>query len=606
MYRCVLSEEVVSDLCLKFRCLRVLSLSGYKSIKQLPDSIGGLRHLRHLNLSSTSISRLPESVCKLYNLQTLELHSCKTLTKLPDDFHRLINLRYLDASWSNLEELPESLSMLQNLQTLKLANCSSLTKLPKDFHNLTNLRYLDVKGSGLVDMPTHMGRMKSLETLSAFTVGIDNGKMIGELGGLSHLRGALHLKKLRNVLKAEDALEANLKEMKYLERLILEWDDDETGDSNHEMDVLDNLCPNSALKELEIKNYGGTKFPNWVFDPPLCNVVDVRLLKCKHCNRLPPLGQLPSLKFLWIEEFDAVVKVGPELFGNGSSTMKPFASLKVLRFYKMSNWEEWSMVAEDAEAFPKLRKLSLFDCKKLTGDLRCFLPSLTELSINKCPQLSSSLPEMPNVSKLKLVDCDKLTGGCHVVESFECLQYLQISTSFDSATCRSLPGSLKTLVIRGCKNLEFPLPHSYHCPDLTDLRTYDCEKLITSGMSWNLQGLPNLTNFTISCSECENHLVSFPEEGLLPSTITNLRICNLKRLKTLDNNGLQQLTSLTSLFISNCTNLQTIPEEGFPHSLESLRIQGCPLLEKKCEREGEYWNKISRIPRSVIDRELIN
>ena len=254
------------------------------------------------------------------------------------------------------------------------------------------------------------------------------------------------------------------------------------------------------------------------------------------------------------------------------------------------------MVPEDAEAFPKLRRLSLRNCKKLTGDLRRFLPSLTELSIDTCPQLSSSLPEMPVVSRLTLVDCDKLTGGCHVVESFECLQYLKISTSLDSTTCRSLPASLKMLVISGCKILEFPLPHSYHCPNLTGLSIYNCENLITSGMSWNLQGLPNLTNFSISCSECENHLESFPEEGLLPSTITNLRISNLNRLKTLDNNGLQQLTSLTSLSIDNCPNLQTIPQEGFPHSLKDLSINSCPLLEKKCEREGSIGTRFLASP----------
>ncbi|GMN60954.1 hypothetical protein TIFTF001_030062 [Ficus carica] len=240
-----------------------------------------------------------------------------------------------------------------------------------------------------------------------------------------------------------------------------------------------------------------------------------------------------ELKVLWIREFDAVVKVGPELLGNRSSTVKPFESLEVLEFSKMSNWEEWSMVAEDAGAFPKLRRLSLFEyCKKFTGNLRRFLPSLTELSIEECLQLSSSLPEMPVISTLTLVDCNKFDGGIHVLESFECLQYLQISTSLDSTTCRSLPASLKTLVISQCKNLEFPLPHSYHCPNLNELRIYNCENLITSGMSWNLQGLPNLTNFTISCFGCENHLVSFPEEGLLPSTITNLRISGLQRLKT--------------------------------------------------------------------------
>ena len=133
-----------------------------------------------------------------------------------------------------------------------------------------------------------------------------------------------------------------MKEKKYLEELKLEWDD-ETGDSNHEMDVLDNLWPNSALKKLQIKIYGGIEFPDWLVDPSFCNIVDVRLWNCKHTNCLTALGKLSFLKFLWIGEFDAVVKVGHELFGNRSSTVKPFASLEVIEIFKMSKGEEWSL-----------------------------------------------------------------------------------------------------------------------------------------------------------------------------------------------------------------------------------------------------------------------
>ncbi|PNY16226.1 disease resistance rpp13-like protein 1-like, partial [Trifolium pratense] len=38
---------------------------------KLPDSIGELKHLRSLEVSDTEITRLPESICSLYNLQTL-------------------------------------------------------------------------------------------------------------------------------------------------------------------------------------------------------------------------------------------------------------------------------------------------------------------------------------------------------------------------------------------------------------------------------------------------------------------------------------------------------------------------------------------------------
>jgi hypothetical protein len=66
---------------------------------------------------------------------------------------------------------------------------------------------------------------------------------------------------------------------------------------------------------------------------------------------LPPLGQLPSLQDLSIVGLDGVVKVGPEFYGSGSSSMKPFGALKVLKFSDMLKWEEWFSFDAQNEGF---------------------------------------------------------------------------------------------------------------------------------------------------------------------------------------------------------------------------------------------------------------
>ena len=147
------------------------------------------------------------------------------------------------------------------------------------------------------------------------------------------------------------------------------------------------------------------------------------------------------------------------------------------------------------------------------------------------------------------------------------------------------------------------------------LRSLDikcCDKLVASRMTWNLQRLPNLKKFRIiGISRYEEmepvrcvgsgparyqDVQSFPEEELLPATLSALWISKFPCLKSLDRNGLQKLTSLKYLCIFGCPKLQIIPKEGLPTSLRHLNIFGCPLLEKKCNKKnGKYWSKINHI-----------
>lgn len=61
------------------RSIRVLDLS-YSYMRQLPDAISHLIHLRYLDLYGNNLYSLPESLCRLYHLQALIV---------PDACHRL-------------------------------------------------------------------------------------------------------------------------------------------------------------------------------------------------------------------------------------------------------------------------------------------------------------------------------------------------------------------------------------------------------------------------------------------------------------------------------------------------------------------------------------
>ncbi|XP_062114876.1 putative disease resistance RPP13-like protein 1 [Humulus lupulus] len=368
-------------------CLRVFSLSE-SSIKMLPDSIGMLKHLRYLDLSFTVIEELPDTVCNLYNLQTLLLEGCTRLTTLPKRIGELINLRHLCPP-PFLIERPQ------------------IGKMSSDI---------------CVDKKTKFS-MKQLQRL----------KILPE---------TLRISGLENVADVKDALEAELKNKKSVNKLILRWGINHAADyskSQKEREVLGQLEPHANLKELEIHNYKGTTFPDWFGSHLLSNMVTVSLYKCKHCFILPPLGQLPSLKHLMISDFASVLRIGSEFYSISGTI--PFRCLESLHLELMPELREWLFIEGEVEGgvFPLLKELELKDCPRLKVSLPNYLPSLRKLVIDECDQLLPLLPRaqqmdaaFPSLDTIRISECQGqeifLEGG--------------------------LPSSLKEIVICSCENLE--------------------------------------------------------------------------------------------------------------------------------------------------------
>ncbi|KAL7203516.1 hypothetical protein ACSBR2_016738 [Camellia fascicularis] len=92
---------------------------------------------------------------------------------------------------------------------------------------------------------------------------------------------------------------------------------DDSQDGRAEKEVLDMLRPHKNLKELHIKGYLGTGFPTWIGDPLFSNMADLSLDNCGNCASLPPLGQLPSLKKLYIKGMSVLKHVGCAFYGQG-------------------------------------------------------------------------------------------------------------------------------------------------------------------------------------------------------------------------------------------------------------------------------------------------
>ncbi|KAL6288799.1 hypothetical protein ACE6H2_006309 [Prunus campanulata] len=611
---CYLSKKVVQDLLSSHRCLRVLSLSRYRNVTQLPDSIKNLIHLRYLDLSRTTIERLPGVVCSLYNLQTLRLSRCYSLVEFPADMRKLINL-----------------------QSLMLEDCWSLAKLPVDITELISLYHLDVSGTKITEMPSQMSRLKSLRTLTAFVVGKSTGSTIGELGELPHLRGKLSILNLQNVVDAKDAVQANLKNKKDLKELKFGWGDEDLDDSEKVRDVLDKLQPSISLEKLTIEFYGGTNFPNWVGDSCFSNIQVMCLRDCKYCWSLPPVGGLPALKELYIERMNFVKIISVEFYGrNGASLIQPFQSLEKLEFEEMAEWEEWVPSGSGGPDFPRLKVLVVKKCPKLRGSLPCDLPCLKKLSVDGCGVLHDQRATATTSSSTSLnynsLEELKIEDGCQTgllslletellselyienLDDIQCLpniNRLQRLTLWDCPTLSSfpkdgLPTSLTSLTIVGCRILEF-LPQEM----LAKLTSLDYFWILNSCDS--MRSFPKLTTLEIGyCDNLESlclieegavlshlnrldvyncpNLVSFPQGGLPTPNLTSLRVDECEKLESLPER-IHTLTALGNLSISNLPNLESIAEDGgLPPNLRDFRIQNCERLRASSSSVGDYCN----------------
>ncbi|GMY19789.1 Mitogen-activated protein kinase kinase 4 [Fagus crenata] len=315
-------------------------------IKLVPrDLFLRLNLLRALKLSQTHISQLPSSIANVKSL------------------------RYIDVSETPIITLPESIGSLHKLLTLKLRGCTCFVALPKGMKNLTKLQHLDLDIVGqLSPMPSGMGNLINLQNLSGFIVDRDDGFHICELKNLNNLRGEICISRLERVPNSEEAMEAALLTKNYLNKLELRWSDLRVEEAEVEEGILECLQPHSGLKELHILFYGGSKLPSWFGHPSFADLTAIRpitLYKFKNCQFLPSLGELPSLKFLYIAEMNTVSEVDYRFCRNREDQgYHAFPKLEILKFDVMLKLEGW-MGVQNGD-FPSLVKLTLVYCPKLS------------------------------------------------------------------------------------------------------------------------------------------------------------------------------------------------------------------------------------------------
>ncbi|KAL6327665.1 hypothetical protein AAG906_022228 [Vitis piasezkii] len=452
-----ISSKVLDDLLKEMKCLRVLSLSGYFISEMLPNSIGGLKHLRYLNLSDSLMNRLPNSVGHLYNLQTLILRNC----------YRLVD--------STTGDAPQ-MGNLTNLQTLS------------DF----------IVGKG------SRSGVKELKNL----LGLQGKLSISGLHNVVDIQDArsVNLQKKQNIKELTLKWSSDFGESrnKMNETLVLEW-----------------LQPHRNLEKLTIAFYGGPNFPSWIKNPSFPLMTHLVLKNCKICTSLPALGQLSLLKNLHIEGMSEVRTIDEEFYGgivksfpsleflkfenmptwkdwffpDADEQVGPFPFLRELTIRRCSK-----LGIQLPDCLPSLVKLDIFGCPNLKVPFSGFA-SLGELSLEECEGVVFrsgvdscletlaigrchwlvTLEEQMLPCKLKILkiqDCANLEELPNGLQSLISLQELKLErcpklVSFPEAALSPL---LRSLVLQNCPSL-ICFPNGELPTTLKHMRVEDCENL---------------------------------------------------------------------------------------------------------------------------------
>ncbi|KAF2319568.1 hypothetical protein GH714_017063 [Hevea brasiliensis] len=372
-------------------------------------------------------------------LRVCGMQDCR-MTEVSSSIESLKHLRYLDVSKnSEIKALSNSITNLQNLQVLNVSGCQYLKELPEDIKNLSNLRHLYCHNCySLTHMPRGLGQLTSLQTLTWFVVAKDSSisKNVGgldELNSLYNLNGSLQIRNLGFVKNGK--VNPNLEKL-LLQSLVLVSSryGDARGDVNGDSEemALQNLRPNSNLKELkvyhngsnlflrkleigglddleyiEIEGQGTSFFPSLKYliikycpklmgwqkkrDDSTAKLAQFTFLSqfiCHNCPKLSWIPQFPSLNEA-LELNNVSLQLVQEIFTpsiSSSSTVPPFSQLKTLMFSQLA---VESLQPYGLQNLTSLEKLTIFDCrdlKSLPQEMRS-LTSLRKLHIYGCPIL---------------------------------------------------------------------------------------------------------------------------------------------------------------------------------------------------------------------------
>ncbi|PRQ24005.1 putative TIR domain, P-loop containing nucleoside triphosphate hydrolase [Rosa chinensis] len=220
------------------------------------------------------------------------------------------------------------------------------------------------------------------------------------------------------------------------------------------------------------------------------------------------------------------------------------------------------------------------------------MKNMVQLSM-PCSRIScfgEGFKSMENLKSLKLRGCKFLAPSPDLSGSPN-LEFLDLSFCTSLKKIHPSVGSLKKLVIldlSGCKRLEEVYPSVGSLKKLVRLDLSGCKRLAPCP---DLSESPNL-NF-LDLSFCTSLKKIHPSVGSLKKLV-HLNLCGCKRLEEV-HPSVGSLKKLIHLDLEECSKLRMLPGEVDWRSLQTIKLDGCRMLESFPEIVGEmkYMRSLS-------------
>jgi hypothetical protein len=598
-----LAENVSRSDCMRVgankeipKTVRHLSVSSGDAMVQLKSrcELKRLRTLVFRDNPSSSLNQLPDDLfTELKSLRVLCLERC-SVVNLSERIGHLRHLRYL-ALCKSITRLPQTMTKLYRLQTLRSPKGSCLEGIPKDITNLKCLRHLDMDTSKI----TGIGKLVHLQGSIEFHVKNERGHTLQDLNGMNGLSKELHIKNLEVTTSQQEACKAGLNKKENLKMLELEWNSTDRSVTSVAAEVLDGLEPHQHIKKLHIRRYPGNRSPKWLNRSLKGNDFYLRylyLINCRKWEVLPSLGQLPWLKVLHMKEMCSVKQISQEFYGTSSTA---FPSLEELQFDDMPNWVEWTQEDRNIKVLPELRKLKVLDCPQLIKMPP--LPISIQMVSIKNSGFASQLKLSLTSSKLKRFTLDTcsttvLTNGLLRQVQVDAIASLTLKNCQDAKfdKIQALTSLSKLQICYSQINEEQLGICLRGLLALTSLEIANCSSITSLPQIESADCLTKFYDLKIqSCSE-------FSSLHALPSFVTlkNLLIENCPSITAGSfPANFNSNSSLRELKIMYCAKLESLPS-GFPSSLQVLHLIECKttLMNQLQLKVGPDWDKVASIP----------